>query len=225
MLSRNPQTHWRIRLIYKAVAAWVRKREQISKIIFRGSYQDVAIQLDVTREEEDRSSWILSFGDWVSGAETSELGIRVKLPVSSRRKKSSVGMDSTCCHQGSCPAGNWYIYIYAWGERLELGDVDLRIVTSCGSDAITMCVIVQRVWSERTGLGQTPWDTSIHQAGRGRRAPWRQGKKNQKYTRNMQGDVLQDPRDQSLQKEVMTSTAYLVNPPMKKTKKLLRNID
>ena len=74
----------------------MRKREQISKIIFRGPYQDVVIQLDVTREEEDRNSWILSFGHWVSGAETSELRIRVKLPVSSRRKKSSVGMDSTC---------------------------------------------------------------------------------------------------------------------------------
>ena len=35
-------------------------------------------------------------GDWVSGADTSEFIVRVKLPTSSGRKKNSVGMDNTC---------------------------------------------------------------------------------------------------------------------------------
>ena len=33
----------------------------------------------MTRRGKERSSWILSLGDWVSGADTSEFIVRVKL--------------------------------------------------------------------------------------------------------------------------------------------------
>ena len=127
---------------------------------------DAEIQLDVTRRWKERSSWILSLGDWVSGADTSEFIVRVKLPTSSGRKKNSVGMDNTCWQQGSYPADSWFIYDWCLGQRSELEDVDLRIVTSCGSDAIN--VIAQRVWREKTGQEQTPGGTSIHLTSRER---------------------------------------------------------
>ena len=77
----------------------------------------------------------------------------------------------------------------------------------CGNDGMKMYVIAQRVWrqrgrkrkEEREGQGQTLWNTSTSPAGT-RRASWRQGQNNQKYTRNMLSEVLQDPKYQSLKK-------------------------
>lgn len=38
---------------------------------------------------------------------------------------------------------------------------------------------------------------STYLARKGRNVPWKQGEDNQKYTRNVQSDVLQDPKDKS----------------------------
>lgn len=63
MLSRNPQTPGEPIQIHAAVAEWVRKWEQISKIIFSEPHQDMVIQLDVLREEIERNKRILSLSD------------------------------------------------------------------------------------------------------------------------------------------------------------------
>ena len=50
----------------------------------------------IGRRGKERSSWMLSLGDWVSGADTREFLVRVRFPTSSGRKKNSVGMDNAC---------------------------------------------------------------------------------------------------------------------------------
>lgn len=80
----------------------------------------------------------------------SGLRIIVTLPMPNRKKNGSGGKSNTCRHQGRCPAGHWHIQSCCLGKS-EFEDVDLKIVTLCGSDAMKMCLITYRVWGERTG--------------------------------------------------------------------------
>lgn len=111
---------------------------------------------------------------------SSGLRITVKLPVSSGRKDSPEGVNSTCAHPREMSRGQFVYLSLMLGEKVRVRRCRFVIVILCGSDGMKTYVI-----AERERKREKPWNTSTYPVGR-RRAPWRQGQNNQKYTRNMQ---------------------------------------
>lgn len=144
----------------------------------------------------------------------SVLRIIVKFLVPNGRVSSSVRKSNTCRHQGRCPAGSWYISVRLSGRevrawRCRFGNCSN---TLCGSDAMKMYVIAQlREYGGREqGRDRPQGNISTYLRGKGRKASWRQGQNNQKYTRNVQSDVLQDQssKGRNVQPHISVKSTY-----------------